>query len=138
MIECKMPRELADEQRLREFLHRCVAGRSLEQAQLLRQAALMFDLPTVRLDILEAMLAVRAYESAALLLIGERPFLASRGESGLCLASAVLGDGDSEVTVEAATPALAILAAHVSALLSERQGAAKAPGALPRTLARLH
>jgi hypothetical protein len=103
---------------LRDFLHECVASTPTDQAARLVEAAHLLA-PLCDMHGFEAMIACGAYESAALLVLGEgRPFLISRGANGVCLASTVFAE-DEEATAQGATPALALLAAHVAAVLAD-------------------
>lgn len=115
----KMTSLSAHRARMRDFLHDCVASTGAEQADRLHEAALLLGVAPEQQPAIAAMIACGAYESAAFLVVGQdRPFLVSRGLTGACLASTVLGNGDEEATAEAATPALAMLAAHMSATLA--------------------
>jgi len=70
------------------------------------------------------MLAAGAYESAVLLVLGEQTgFILSRGGDGTCLASRLRTDGETEIMAEAATLALALLAAELSVMLADAEGA---------------
>ena len=129
MIESPRKAEYVRRSRLRDFLHDCIASTSAEQPARLTEAAEIFRLPPEPRRALAAMLASGAYESAAMLVLGtEKPFMLSRGGPGLCLATTVLGDGIEDATAEAATLALALLAAHTVALLAAHDGTAIAPG----------
>ncbi len=76
------------------------------------------------------MLSCEAYESAALLVLGaHHRFLLSRGGMGGALASVALSAAEEDVTVEADTPALAILAALAAALLAEERSTSIPPRA---------
>jgi hypothetical protein len=130
---------------LRDFLHDCIASTVAEEADRLREAARLLN--GAKLDhggnepeAVEAMLAVGAGVSAALAIIGDQAgFMLSRGGNGLCLAMFVLADGTEDMVAEGATPALALLAAHVSALLCDlEQWGATAPARNVATAARLH
>jgi len=115
---------------LRDFVNECAGTAPSEQAGRLRDAAILFGLSAVDGQSLEAMLACEAYESAALLVLGDvPPFLLSRGASGCCLASMVLPDGTEEVVAEGATLALALLAAHAAVVLADPE--AIMPATLP-------
>lgn len=110
----------ARQARLRDFLGDCLASTAGEEEVRLQEAAVLMGIPPEDHAVLQAMLACRAYESAALLVMGaDRPFLLSQGGTGTCLASAVCADGSGDKTAEGATLALALLAAHVSALLAD-------------------
>ena len=103
--------------RLRDLLHDCAASGPSEQADRVADAAelLCIDTPSV-----QEKLRVGACESAVMEIIGgETSFMLSRGGSGRCLATVVLPDGSEEVISEGSTLALALLAAHLSALLED-------------------
>jgi hypothetical protein len=103
--------------RLRDLLHDCVASGPSEQALRLSEAChlLTGGSDAARVD---AMLRAGAFESAALAVMGEGVgYMLSRGATGAALASVVLPDSDEEATAEAETPALALIAAHLAALL---------------------
>jgi len=139
MLDWKPPHGPARAAHLRNLLHDCVGSPASDQGARLTDASWLLASAGEQ-DRLAAMVACGAYESAAALVVGaERPFLVSRGANGVCLASALFADGCEEATIEAATPALAMLAAHVAALLAEESKASAprlpATGALP---ARLH
>lgn len=115
---------------MRDFLHDCVASAPCEAADRLREARCLFAaagcgpagipamLPAAAAH--EAMLASGSFESAALALLGaDASFMLSRGGNGVCLASIALPGCTAEVTAEGTTPALALLAAQVSAILAE-------------------
>ncbi|MBB4860099.1 hypothetical protein HNO88_003437 [Novosphingobium chloroacetimidivorans] len=125
-----------DPDRLRDLLHDCVASGAAQQADRLREAAALLG-PPGRRDTIEAMLACGACESAALAILDKRGFLVSRAVTGTCLASVQLGDGE-DMTAEAATPALALLAAHIAALLADALAARPQPSGQLGAAARLH
>lgn len=139
MIDREGPRDVARARRLRDLLHDCVGSNATEQRLRLIEAAWLLPSSQGRHS-LEAMIACEAYESAAALILGaERPYLVSRGSNGVCLASALIVNGCEEATAEAATPALAMLAAHVAALLAEETRLPLAMRhARPPVTARLH
>jgi len=113
--------QLVRADRLRDLLHDCIASAAADQALRLGEALQVLASPCDR-PAFEAMVACAAYESAALLLLGsDCGFLLSRGSGGLCLASAVFAEGDEEVTAQAATPALALLCAHLAAVLAAEE-----------------
>lgn len=117
---------------LRRLLHDCLASEAAQQAACLRLAARTLGLPSERHERLEAMLCCEAYESAALLVLGaHHRFLLSRGGMGGALASVALSAAEEDVTVEADTPALAILAALAAALLAEERSTSIPPRAEP-------
>jgi hypothetical protein len=67
---------------------------------------------------IEVMIAAGASESAALAMIGtDAAWMLSRGAVDSCLASVILPGMTEEVTAQACTPALALLAAWSSAAL---------------------
>jgi len=140
MIESPRLVESARRARLRDFLHDCLASTAADQHARLRDAAELFDVAADRQDAFMKMLSCAAYESAALLILGEgAPFMLSRGGPGVCLAMTMLADGQDDATVEAATLALALLAAHTVTMLAACDEATLAPR-LTRagTGARLH
>ena len=110
---------------LRNLLHDCVTSRANEQALRLVEAARLLLRGGADVAAVRAMVACGAYESAACVMLGpDRPFLLSRGANGVCLASILAAGSDgeieqSEATGEAASPALAIVAALASTLLVE-------------------
>ncbi|MCX7863740.1 MAG: hypothetical protein N2423_01675 [Novosphingobium sp.] len=84
----------------------------------------------------EAMLALGAHVSAVLALIGnDAAFMLSRGANGKCLASAVTPDGAEEIVAEGSTLALALLAAHLSALLVDVERVGGEPARTNRNVA---
>ena len=118
MIETEPSRGPMRAEQLRDFLHECVASGPAEQPARLAEAAQLLNGGVDRSKF-AAMIACGAYESAAMLLLGpDLSFLLSRGANGVCIASAVLADEDEDVTAQAATPALALIAAHVAAVLA--------------------
>lgn len=119
MIEPEVMSCVPQAKRLQVFLCDCAASTGADQAERLREAAHLLGMQSELRPLVEAMIACHAYESAALLVIGDRPFLLSRGASGACLASAVVAEGRDELTAEAVTPALALLAVHVGTILAE-------------------
>lgn len=139
MLNWKPPHDSARVAHLCDLFHECVGSSALDQGARLIDASwlLASAADEARLGIL---VSCGAYDSAAALVIGvERPYLVSRGANGVCLASVLLADGCEETTVEAATPALAMLAAYVAALLAEERRGAAPVWRSPRSLAaRLH
>lgn len=123
--------------RLRDLLHDCAASTAAQQEDRLREAVALLGLADPG-SAIDAMLACGAHESAAICILGQRGFLVSRAITGACLASVQLGNGE-DITAEAATPALALLTAHLAALLAAAMAAAR-PQALAQshTAARLH
>ena len=114
--------------RLRDLLHECVVSPASEEGARITEAAWLLHgaaragliVPSAAFDPeAVAELAARGGpESAVLALMGPRSaFMLSRGGTGTCLATAVLPCGMLEASAEAGTPALALLAAHISALL---------------------
>lgn len=123
---------------LRDFLHDCITSTAAEEMDRLREALCL--LGSSAPEAVEAMLTVRAAVSAALAIIGDQAsFMLSRGGNGLCLATFILADGTEDMVAEGATPALALLTAHVSALLCDlEQGVEKPPARSATAAARLH
>jgi hypothetical protein len=108
-----------DERRsqLRDLLHDCVSSSPSEQALRISEACHLLNGGSAS-AVIDAMLRAGAFESAALAVIGEDVgYMLSRGASGKAMASVVLATSEEEATAEAATPALALLAAHVAAVL---------------------
>lgn len=103
--------------RLARFLDACDASGPEDQADRLREAHALFrHHDPVASSVLDAMIAARAYESAALALVGPAAgYMLSRGGTGICLASVYL-PGCEQRTCEGATPALALLAATATGL----------------------
>lgn len=114
--------------RLADLLRRCRTASSGEQAPVLREARLLLTLVPFGLAerlgedrdpvAIEPMLAVGAYESAALALLPARAsYMFSRGEAGGVHFASVLVPGiEDEVTMPGASAALALIAALVAAL----------------------
>lgn len=104
---------------VRDLLHDSAASGAAEQTLRLLEASylLIGDEGSARI---EAMLRAGAFESAALAILDEGSgYMLSRGASGAALASVILSGRDAEVTAEAETPALALIVAHLSALLED-------------------
>lgn len=81
-------------------------------AQLLRRGPAGDDFGILSPADFDAMIRIGAFESAAITLLGpETGYLLSRGPNGIHLASVFLPGRDEEVTVEAPTAALALVAA---------------------------
>lgn len=119
MRQYETPAQRLREEQLRDFLYACAASTPAEEADRLVEAADLLA-PLSGSDRFWAMMACKAYESAALLVLGpDRPFLISRGGGGVCLATSVYADGEDEATTQGATPALALLAAHAAAVLAD-------------------
>ena len=123
-------------ERLRDLLHECAASAPAEQADRLREAHTLFthrgfrggqsSATEANAKVLEELLKLGAYESAALALLGgDSAFMLSRGANGNCLASVMLPHGPEEAVAEGSTLALALLCAHLSALLANGE---KTPG----------
>ena len=117
-------------QKLQGFLHDCVASSPVEQADRIREAYLLFREMSEESGLsveaaldefdLDALLMTGAYESAALaFLTPETSFMMSRGVNGNCLATVSLSGAAREMTAEAGTLALALLAALASALIAQ-------------------
>lgn len=116
------------EARLEEFLNDCVGSMVTDQAARLRDAETLFvsdarprsELDaSARRETVRGLIEADAAVDAALAIIGEETaFMLSRGGSGTCLATMILPEGSEEVMGEAATPALALLAAYAAALIS--------------------
>lgn len=115
--------------RLRAFLHECVASAPCEEPDRVREAALLLrddprahDPAPAEPGLLEAMLGCGAAESAVLRIIGpDAPFMLSRGQGNICLATMVVAAGPDdvgEIISEASTLALALLAAHVAGVIA--------------------
>ena len=116
--------------KLRDFLHECVASSPVEQADRIREAHFLFreiseesrlsvDATLDEFD-LDALLMTGACESAALaFLTRDTSFMMSRGVNENYLATVSLPGGSREMTAEAGTLALALLAALASALIAQ-------------------
>ncbi|WP_159977400.1 MULTISPECIES: hypothetical protein [unclassified Novosphingobium] len=124
--------------RLREFLHDCAGSAPCEEAERVRDAVL--ELGGSGLDakgpidvtMIHAMLDSGAVTSAVLELMGPGAcFMLSRGPQGACLASVVLRDGAEEAIAEASSLGLALLGAHVAAVLAQIEKASFETEALP-------
>lgn len=118
--------------RLRDFLNDCAGSAACEEADRIREAALLLRSVSTETGSIpdsaavEAMLACGAGESAVLAILRpEVSFMLSRGGGGACLATVIVEDGADEMISEGATVALALLAAYVSLLVlrSERDDA---------------
>lgn len=115
---------------LQEFLHECTGSAPCEEADRVRDALALLGGSGVdgagKLDRarLKAMLECGAATSAALELLGsDACLMVSRGASDACLATVVFPGGE-EVAASGATLALALLCAHVSAVLTRIAGTA--------------
>lgn len=111
--------------RLREFLHECAGSAPCEEIDRVREA--MVELGGAGAEASEpideaavrCMLDCGAGTSAVLALMGaDACFMLSRGPQSTCLASVVQNNGSEEAFAEGPTIALALLAAHVSAVLA--------------------
>jgi hypothetical protein len=111
------------------MLHDCAASAPEEQADRIREAYALFAhrgfrggqsrATMLNGKTLEVLLALGAYESVVLALMGDNSaFMLSRGANGNCLASVALPHGPEEMVAEGSTLALALLCAHLSALLA--------------------
>ena len=122
-------RAAARRARLIELMHDCLGSPETQQGARLREAhALWRAVPVGERPTLpssgrfETMLASGAYESAALALLGFRSaFMLSRGTSGVCIATLVAPGDCGEITAEAASPALALLAAAAKMMIADKQ-----------------
>ncbi|GGC41123.1 hypothetical protein GCM10011371_30710 [Novosphingobium marinum] len=72
---------------------------------------------------IDDMISAGGCTSAAIALLpGDAGFLLSRGRSGANLASVSLALGEADVSAQASTPALALVAAYAAALIAETAG----------------
>ncbi|HUD28597.1 MAG TPA: hypothetical protein VMQ93_06970 [Novosphingobium sp.] len=134
----KFTDDRARARRLREFLHDCAGSGPSEETDRVREAVLElagtgiaggdrgarrgFDVAAIH-----AMLDCGATMSAVLEIMGrDVRFMLSRGAQDSCLASVVMNDGSDEALAEGPTLALALLAAHVSSVLSRIEKGAQA------------
>jgi hypothetical protein len=136
--------------RLREFLHDCAGSGPGEEIDRVREAVRELTLSGVGRRIgdksgfdpaaVHAMLDCGAGMSAVLEMMGrDTRFMLSRGAHDSCLASVVNGDGAEEALAEGPTLALALLGAHVSAVLGRIERAAQGGETLTApTSMRLH
>jgi len=107
--------------KLRRLAEMCRNGALEDQPRRIRQARGLAR-AQVPSRMFEVMIAAGAYESAALLLLGEdAAWILSRGGEGRCLASLLLPGMSEEVTCEAASPTLALLGAWACAALARAQ-----------------
>ncbi|MDE8651118.1 hypothetical protein [Novosphingobium album (ex Liu et al. 2023)] len=123
---------------MRDLLHDCVASAPVEEADRIREAALLLRAAPVSIegfacapefDRIEALLARGAAVSAALATLGEQtPFIVSRGANGVCLASMMRPGGTEELVAEGRTVALALLSVHLTVLLALAEQAASMTG----------
>lgn len=120
-------------ERLTDLLHDCAASVPGEQAErLLAAYALFADGSPAEARVLAAvpeprgfghLLACAAWESAALALVNpQAAFMLSRAGSGAALATVTVPGRGTEATVEASTPALALLGAQLAGLIELTQG----------------
>ena len=118
--------------KLRRLADMCRNGALEDQPRRIRQARGLAR-AKVPSRMFEVMIAAGAFESAALLLLGEdAAWMLSRGARGRCLASLLLPGMSEEVTCEAASPALALLGAWACEALARAQsGEVPAEAALP-------
>lgn len=132
--------------RLREFLHDCAGSAACQERDRVREAVLELGGSGVEatgpIDVaaIHTMLDCGAVTSAVLEIMGpDVCFMLSRGSQNTCLASVVQRDGSDEALAEGATLALALLTAHVSAVLAriEKGSAAADAPQVPASL-RLH
>lgn len=121
----RFPGDRARAGRLREFLHECVGSAACEEADCVREAVLELGgsgiAGTGPLDVkaIDAMLGCGAVTDAVLAIMGDDAcFMLSRGAQNVCMASAIPPDGSDEVVARGPTLALALLAAHVLAVLA--------------------
>ncbi|WP_404482545.1 hypothetical protein [Novosphingobium sp. BL-52-GroH] len=133
--------------RLREFLHDCAGSAACEEVDRVREAVLELGgsgiegTGTIDVVAVHAMLDCGAVTNAVLELMGgDACFMLSRGVQNVCLASVVQNDGADEALAEGPTLGLALLAAHVSAVLAriEKSGEATEAPMTPPASMRLH
>lgn len=142
----RFPDDRTRARRLREFLHECAGSAACEEADRVREALLELGGSGVRangpLDVMavHSMIESGAATDAALAIIGDdASFMLSRGKKNLCMASVIHGDGSDEALAEGQTLALALLAAHVSAVLSRIEKGSETAEAQPAPVSmRLH
>lgn len=136
----------AKARQLHGFLDDCAGSARREEADRVREALRLLGGSGVEttgaLDTaaIEGMLASGAAIAAVIEILGrDTVFMLSRGGDNACLASVVQPDTKEEITAQGPTLALALLAAHVGAVLGriERGGHVMDP-ALMRVPARLH
>lgn len=119
--------------RLRDFVHDCIDSAPCEEADRIREAAMLLQNGTmlgrhihgVDPVLVETMLACGAPESAVLAMFApDAVFMVSRGQDNACLATVIAGEEADEVISEGSTLALALLAAYVAGVLAglERDG----------------
>jgi len=137
--------------RLTDLLHDCTASAPGEQGERLLEAyALFADGAPAAVSVLAAvpeprgfghLLACGAWESAALALVNPQcAFMLSRAGSGAALATMTVPGQGTESTVEASTPALALLSAQLAGLIEliEDNGCGARTPAAPRHASRSH
>ncbi len=122
------------QQQLGRFVTTCNDSGGAEQAYRLREArALFLHAEPVDEAALEAMIAVDAFESAALAMVGAaNGYMLSRGGNGVALASVHLPGSRAQHACEGKTPALALLAAIATALwhaIDDEPGGSRVHGA---------
>ncbi|MCB2047556.1 MAG: hypothetical protein KDE32_04935 [Novosphingobium sp.] len=102
---------------LRDFADKCSRAGPADEAELLREARIITR-ARYSPRMIEVMIAAGAGESAALAMIGKDvAWMLSKGAVDSCMASVILPGMTEEVTMQASTPALALLAAWASAAL---------------------
>lgn len=113
---------------LREFLLDCAGSSANEEADRIREATLelggsgLDGKGALNISAIDSMVKSGCMVDAVLALIGlNASFMLSRGPNGACMASVVHKDGSDEALAEAPTLALALLAAHVSSVLSRME-----------------
>lgn len=108
----------------------CAASAPCEEAERLDEAMALLAQPRLPEGLavahaagepgLAATIAAGGALSAAVALLGERAgYLISRGPGGVCMATVVLDGSGREESAEGTTPALAVLGAHLGALLAQ-------------------
>lgn len=107
---------------LMDLRESCQVANAAEQEKCFRQAALLFGSSAI-----ESKIAVGAFESAAFEMLGSAtPMMLSYDGSGRAMATIVTpldnGQSDVEITAEAETPALALLAAYASVICEGMNG----------------
>jgi hypothetical protein len=113
---------------LDELLCNCAAASGRDSAELLREAFALLSAPPSSIQPLigrlpdsrhfEALLALGAFESAALALLGDAVgYMLSSSANGASLASIILPGMTQDISAEGANGALALLTAFAAALL---------------------
>jgi hypothetical protein len=131
---------------LHGFLDDCAGSALREEADRVRDAVSLLGgsgvATTGALDkaAIESMLVTGAAIAAVIEIVGrDAVFMLSRGVGNVCLASVVQPDSREEATAQGPTLALALLAAHVGAVLGRLESSGHvADSALMRVPARLH